>query len=277
MGKTDKSKSKKKTCFVIGPIGKPDSDIRKWSNTIIDYVIKPAVEACGYKDPVRADHISQSGMISIDVIERIMKDDLVVADLTGSNANVFYELAIRHAARKPFVQLIKTGEKIPFDTKDLRTIEVDTDIAVATRAMEKLKEAIPEVEVLGDKVVTPISLTADLELMKSTGRTEQKMLAHLIEKVELIGSHIEGEHRQVNPPIRTRADLFDDLRQETFIELIALMRRLTGEGIPNVSIGDNHILCVKTAEPISGVGRKKIRALAIKGGFMGVTFRTKPE
>jgi hypothetical protein len=54
-----------------------------------------------------------------------LEDDLVIADLSERNANVFYELAIRHAIRKPLIQMIMTGEKLPFDVGMMRTIHFD--------------------------------------------------------------------------------------------------------------------------------------------------------
>lgn len=113
-----------KTCFVLAPIGEPDTDIRKRSDQVFKHIIAPAVEECGYS-PLRADHISEPGLISSQVIQHIVNDPLVVADLTGRNPNVFYELAIRHALRKPLVQIIKSGEQIPFDVAGTRTIYVD--------------------------------------------------------------------------------------------------------------------------------------------------------
>jgi len=52
----------------------------------------------------------------------LRKSDLVIADLTYHNPNVFYELAVRHLNKKPVIHLIKKGEKIPFDINDRRTI-----------------------------------------------------------------------------------------------------------------------------------------------------------
>lgn len=113
-----------RTCFVIAPVGEPDSDVRKRSDQILKHVIQPAVKGLGF-DAVRADQISEPGIITTQVIQHIIDDPLVVADLSGRNPNVFYELAIRHALRKPYVQLIQRGERIPFDVAAIRTIEVD--------------------------------------------------------------------------------------------------------------------------------------------------------
>src|SRR5262245_29205679 len=85
-----------KTCFVIAPIGEQDSVVRKRSDQIFKYLIGPAAQECGYT-ALRADQIAEPGIITTQVIQHIVDDPLVVADLTGRNPNVFYELAIRHA------------------------------------------------------------------------------------------------------------------------------------------------------------------------------------
>ena len=124
MGKTNEPK----LCFVISPLGEPDSETRKRSDQVLKYVVRPAVESCGYS-AVRADKIDKPGMITSQVIQHVVDDALVVADLTERNPNVFYELAIRHALRKPFVQIIRKGDTIPFDVANSRTIYVDhTDL-----------------------------------------------------------------------------------------------------------------------------------------------------
>lgn len=114
----------KKQCFVISPIGKPCSSIRARADRVLDQIIRPAVNQCGYT-VVRADEIERSGLINSQIVRHLMQDPLVVADLTGGNPNVFYELAIRHLSGKPFVQLISNGETIPFDVAGMRTIIVD--------------------------------------------------------------------------------------------------------------------------------------------------------
>jgi hypothetical protein len=72
-----------KICFVISPIGDPDSETRKRSDQVLKHVIRPAATSSGYK-AVRADEIDKPGMITSQVIQHVVNDDLVVADLTGS-------------------------------------------------------------------------------------------------------------------------------------------------------------------------------------------------
>jgi hypothetical protein len=81
-----------RSCFVICPIGEDDSEVRKHSDNVLQYVIGPAVAELHYH-PIRADLVAKPGEISLDIMTHLLNDDLVIADLTGRNANVFYELA----------------------------------------------------------------------------------------------------------------------------------------------------------------------------------------
>src|ERR1039457_5304175 len=100
-----------RTCFVICPIGEDGSSARFRSDMVMRLIIKPAVEACGFgQKDIRADEIPKGGMITTQVIERLVDADLVIADLTDSNPNVFYELAVRHVVRKPLILLIERGQ-----------------------------------------------------------------------------------------------------------------------------------------------------------------------
>jgi hypothetical protein len=89
-------------------------------------VIRPAAERAGYQ-PVRADQLQGGGFVMTDVIRHLADDPLVVADLTGANPNVFYELALRHAMRKPVIALLDERERIPFDIGSFRLLQFDTD------------------------------------------------------------------------------------------------------------------------------------------------------
>ena len=203
----------KKTCFVIGPIGDPTSETRDWANAILNYIIELAVTACGYDKPIRADHISQVGMITPQILEHIIGDDLVIADLTERNPNVYYELAVRHAARKAFIQVIKEGQSIPFDLQDLRTIPVGRDIMVAENAKQQLQRYIPEVEKQGDTIVTPISMAASLELMRESGDVRQQELADVISKLDNLTSLVRQTLASVEEPPMDREPFTDRWRK----------------------------------------------------------------
>jgi hypothetical protein len=111
----------RKRCFVVSPIGSRGSDVRKRSDDVLNFVITPAVKPLGY-DVKRADDIAEPGMIIQQVINEIAEADLVVADLTFLNPNVFYELAVRHQTAKPIVTIAENETVNPFDINQVRTI-----------------------------------------------------------------------------------------------------------------------------------------------------------
>ncbi len=190
----------KATCFVIAPIGEAESDTRKRSDQILKHVISPATEECGYK-AIRADQISEPGMITSQVIQHIVDDPLVIADLTERNPNVFYELAIRHAIRKPLVQLIKKGEQIPFDVAGTRTIHVDHhDLDSVEEAKKEIIAQVKSLEEDSSKLETPISVSLDLQLLKQSDNPEQRSLADVLSVITEIRTSLGGvEKRLANP------------------------------------------------------------------------------
>src|SRR6266496_4544629 len=133
--------TEKPTCFVIAPIGPKDSDVRNRSDKVLKHIFKKAL-AKKYK-VIRGDEIDQPGMITSQVLRAVQDSDLVVADLTGHNPNVLYELAVRHAIEKPTIHAIEPKlSKIPFDIAGFRTIEFDlTDPDSIESAVEAAEES----------------------------------------------------------------------------------------------------------------------------------------
>ncbi|NOT05540.1 MAG: hypothetical protein HOP27_13160 [Anaerolineales bacterium] len=160
-------KAQKKTCFFIAPIGEEGSESRKWSDKVLNYIVAPAIRSLGYQKPERSDTLSIPGSITLDIIHRLVEYDLVIADLTGRNPNVYYELAIRHASQKPVVHLIREGEDIPFDLKDSRTIKISDDIAKSKVIIQSLRNQIKESE-KAPMVYTPITIYAKLKSLSET-------------------------------------------------------------------------------------------------------------
>jgi nucleoside 2-deoxyribosyltransferase len=135
-----------KTCYIIGPIDKPESLKRKWADFIMKEVIKPIVMECGYEAPQRSDKDLSQALIMIGVIQQMLDADLVFADLSYRNANAYYELGIRHCIQKPVIHLIKKKQSPPFDLKDHRVIFIDWDSKMIQEAQEAIKERIRAIE-----------------------------------------------------------------------------------------------------------------------------------
>ena len=181
-----------KTCFVVMGFGKKtDFETSRVLDLDKSYrnMIKPAVEAAGLKC-VRADEIVHSGLIDVPMYDQLLQADVVVADLSTSNKNAYYELGIRHALR-PFTTIIIAEDGIktfPFDIghivvrqyhhlgEDIGFDEVVRFRDLLTNAIREIVEKNPKDK--GDspvytfiKNLTPPSLAKEVEtVLKSAPR-----------------------------------------------------------------------------------------------------------
>ncbi len=161
-------------CFVIAPIGEPGSDTRKRTDDVFEFVIEPAVE--GQYEAILPYRLAESGRITMHIIERLVKAPLVVADLTDHNANVYYELSLRHVLNQPVVLLIeeKQLDDIPFDAKGLRTVTYDLgDPRKIQQAVQDLKI---QVDSLNDLTRVPGAILKDVFLVPEAAPEEDKIL-----------------------------------------------------------------------------------------------------
>jgi hypothetical protein len=111
-------------CFILMPFGikaNADGSMINFDRVYQD-LIGPAVRDAEL-EPIRADQEVTGGIIHKPMFERLILCPFAVADLTTANANVYYELGVRHAF-KPFstIQIIAAGSRLPFDVQMLRTI-----------------------------------------------------------------------------------------------------------------------------------------------------------
>jgi hypothetical protein len=113
-----------KKCFVIGPIGKANTSIRKNADAVFNQLILPATKKFNIK-PIRSDQIHEAGKLTDQMFNSLFQAHLCIVDLAGRNPNVYYELAIAQMACKPVIILIPNTEELPFDLKDFRSIEYD--------------------------------------------------------------------------------------------------------------------------------------------------------
>jgi len=161
----------KKRCFVIMPFGQMGTPEHYRYLGIYQLMIKPVVEACGYK-AIRADELEHLGNITRDIIELLHDSDLVVADLSGRNANVFYELGVRHALyRAGTIPVIQKGEILPFDIANYRALFYSSELGGPDLFKNELERRIkafesgqgdksdnPVHDILGDKLGAPPDL-----------------------------------------------------------------------------------------------------------------------
>ena len=181
-----------KACFVICPIGADKSGSRVRSDRVLKYIIRPILEDAGYKVE-RADQLDEPGIITNQIVKKIVECDILIADLSEANPNVFYELALRHGLKKPFIHLIDASEKIPFDNSQVRTIQFDIkDLDSVDSAKNQLKAQINSIE-RGESIAeSPISVAFDLEALKAGGAEDTGILSVLLDEVMMLGREVRG-------------------------------------------------------------------------------------
>ncbi len=124
------------TCFVVMPFAQP---LGAYYTT----VYQPAIEKAKLK-PMRADaEIFGTGKIIDQIWAGINSARVLVAELTGRNPNVLYELGMAHALRKPVVLVSSNEDDVPFDVRHVRVIYYDMrDPFWGTKLIDKVAENI---------------------------------------------------------------------------------------------------------------------------------------
>jgi hypothetical protein len=191
--------SANKTCFVIAPIGEPDSRVRKRSDQVLKYVIRPAAEACKLT-ALRADEISKPGLITTQVIQHVIEDPVVVADLTGHNANVFYELAIRHAIRRPYVQIIDEKDRLPFDVAGVRSIQFShSDLDSVNSARDEITKQIRAMLETDSPCESPITVAVDLNTLSKSTNPEDRRIGDVLTAIAELKQQFGVLQHQLDP------------------------------------------------------------------------------
>jgi hypothetical protein len=179
-----------KRCFVICPFGDEGSEERRRSDYVFADIIEPAASAAGYT-AYRTTDVPRPGEITSRIIEDIYESDLVIADVTGSNGNVLYELALRHATGKPFIHLSEDPKHIPFDIAPLNAIELGSD---HIKARNQLRQQIQVIDKGEANFANPASRYYEQE----QGRFAAKLWSWEIEyTVDLARQWLERQDREL--------------------------------------------------------------------------------
>jgi len=144
-----------KTCFIMMPFG--DSYLNQYYREIV----KPAVEELGI-EVVRADDIYGVRSVIEDIFCGIKNADILIADVTGKNPNVNYELGAAHMLNKDVIIIAQSMEDVPFDYKHRRIITYDTkNVNFAQKLKHAVQKTIRALDVID--VVTDIEEGEDEE------------------------------------------------------------------------------------------------------------------
>ena len=116
--------------------------------TLYQYAVKPVVESKGLKS-TRADDYKTNKVIMKEIWEAICKSQVVIADMTGLNPNVMYELGISHTLGKETILMIQENSsenlKFPFDLAHIRRIQYKDTISEFPRLQRDLSQTLDSV------------------------------------------------------------------------------------------------------------------------------------
>jgi len=118
--------NEKGQCFVLIPFAATFKN--QW-----ELAIKPAIQDAGLMASRGDDEGLGSGMIMNDVTRCIYDASIIIADLTGRNSNVMYELGLAHSAQKPVIMIAQSDEDVPFDLSHIRYLKYDAHDLSALR------------------------------------------------------------------------------------------------------------------------------------------------
>lgn len=190
----------KKKCFVVTPIGAAGSDIRRSADGLIDSVIEPVCEKLDL-DMFVAHRIDTPGSITSQVLEHILNDELVVANLTTLNPNVMYELAVRHSARLPVISLAEEGTKLPFDIADERTIFYANDMAGVNSLVPILEKMVKEA-LEDEEPDNPVYRAANSKIMKEM-HPQGDFQTYMLERLDRFESLLKRDSVSTKKPIKS--------------------------------------------------------------------------
>lgn len=199
----------KKQCFLISPIGEEGSEARDFADKVRAFLKYEVLNDLGY-DCIRADDINKLDMITSDVIAHIIDCDLVIAVLENNNANVYYELALRHATTKPCISIASREkvnnkeEGLPFDTQQERVFKYPLDdmlnytdgCEVESSALAKFKNQLKSIinTYNEQKYEYQNPVTAALhKAILPKGMTMQGVITHIDEKIDLFHQDIDRQ------------------------------------------------------------------------------------
>ena len=145
-------------CFVMMPFGD------QYQNMYYEKIIKPAAEEMGYSVK-RADSIYGTAPIIDDIFEGIKSSDLLIADVTGKNPNVNYELGAAHILGTKVIIITSNIDDVPFDYKHKRIITFDTKaVGWDSTLYNDIIKTIEQVQ--GENNISPISQPVDSDIHK---------------------------------------------------------------------------------------------------------------
>lgn len=214
------------SCFMISPFG-------GYFDLYWEALLQPAITDAGLK-PTRADDPLVSSNVIDDIWRLINEASVVLADLTNKNPNVFYELGLAHAARKPVMLITQTMDDVPFDLQSRRCYVYDVRMPkwpddLMNRITEGLREtlAAPESQILPTFLLTTPGET-------HTITAGEKLVLELQQQVSSLANEMRSVRQSLGGPLTAHS------LSATFNPEVSSLpwRVVSSEGAPHFKLSD---------------------------------------
>lgn len=218
------------TCFTIMPFG-------GWFDDYYSSVFSEAILDAGVK-PVRADDLYQPSTIVADIWRMTKDAKIILADLSGKNPNVFYELGLAHAIGKPVILVVESMDDVPFDLRALRVLEYDkNDPSWGNVLRDKITKAIKEIVKNPLQSVPAAFIETESGPKKKTAKVSEtdKSLIQMRQEISRLSRQVRNSTKHSTPenigPEEAEIIIVRDLRRGKPHDLI--FRDLERRGAPS--------------------------------------------
>lgn len=226
-------------CFVVCPIGEEGTEVRINSDKLLKYIIAPVCEACGF-EAERIDKRNDSNSITQSIIEALDNADLVIADISGHNPNVFYEMGYRARTKKPMIHLRKKGENLPFDINTIRTFEYDlTDLDSVEEIKDRLVKTVesfqynepadePSQEELPVDNISSSIMPLLYQILDTMGEVKNEVKNFSTETIRTIINSMQPTQPQMSPDTALQMQLMNGFMQnpDGFMKLFEISEKI---------------------------------------------------
>lgn len=176
--------------FVVCEVGAPASETRARADELCDFVLRPPLEEHGLRLG-RADEDPTPGTVTVQIVQSIVNAAVVIADLTGQNPNVYYELAIAHAFAKPVIILVDAAASLAFDLQGERAIVIGDNgaeigarkAALAADEVRRQLDVVLATDYVPQSLVRGAAVTASLAQF-ATENPMQEQIVRIAEQLE---------------------------------------------------------------------------------------------
>lgn len=198
--RTNKHSPRQDTCFIIMPFG-------EWFDYYYETIYIPAIEASGLISR-RADDLYRPSAIVNDIWALTQQARIILADLSGKNPNVFYELGMAHAIAKPAILITETMDDVPFDLRSLRVIVYDKNVPNWGEKLRKnIETSIKEVlDSPLDSVLPTFIKIKESTTQPSTSKTEKELIS-IRQDVDMLKREFQSRGESSVPDIRLKRNL----------------------------------------------------------------------